>query len=338
MRHESVLVTGGAGYIGSHAVLALLDAGARPVVLDDLSTGFEESIPASVPFVRAATHDRAAVCAALREHRVTSVMHFAGKLLVPESVADPLAYYAANVQGSLSLLSACVEAGVRRFLFSSSASVYGEPSVVPIPETAPAAPLSPYGASKHMVERILADTAAACSIAVASLRYFNVAGADPAGRAGQRSRAATHLIKVACEVATGKRPVLEIFGTDYPTPDGTCVRDYVHVSDVASAHLAVLQQMSLGAGPLVLNCGGGRGHSVREVIRAVESVTGRRLPVRVSGRRAGDPARLVADSAALRQTLRWKPRFAELDPIVATALAWEGWRRRRTMTDPSMWR
>lgn len=320
---EPVLVTGGAGYIGSHAVLALQGAGARPVVLDDLSTGFAEAVPASVPLVIARTDDRGAVLATLREHHITSVMHFAARLVVPESVTDPLGYYTNNVSGTLSLLGAAVDAGVKRFVLSSSASVYGEPAVCPIPEGARLAPMSPYGASKVMTERILTDTAAAHGLAVAALRYFNVAGADPAGRAGQRSRAATHLIKVACEVAVGRRSHLDIFGADYPTRDGTCVRDYVHVSDVARAHIAVLRRLFEDETPMLLNCGYGAGHSVMEVVRAVEKVSGRRVPVQLRDRRPGDPAALVADATALRVATGWVPRYADLDIAVRTALAWE---------------
>jgi len=321
---EVVLVTGGAGYIGSHAVLALREAGIGCVVLDDLSTGSRAAVPPDVPFVQANIADAESVCRTMRDYGVTAVMHFAASLVVPESVTNPLLYYANNVTGSLALVRACVVTGVRRFVFSSTAAVYGEPDIVPIPETAPTRPLNPYGQSKLMVERVLRDAAAAHDLDVAILRYFNVAGADPVGRAGQRTRDATHLIKVACETALGRRPALHVFGTDYPTPDGTCIRDFIHVSDLADAHVLALRHLSRQPGVMLYNCGYGRGYSVREVIAAVERATARRLPIRFADRRPGDAAIVVADASALRADLGWMPRYADIDSIVETALAWEG--------------
>ncbi|ACJ01373.1 UDP-glucose 4-epimerase [Rhodospirillum centenum SW] len=318
-----MLVTGGAGYIGSHTVLALRDAGAEAVVLDDLSTGVREAVPAGVAFEPGSTLDREGLLRLLRRYGVTSVMHFAASLIVPDSVARPLAYYRNNVAGCLALAEACAEAGIGRLIFSSTAAVYGEPAAVPVAETAPALPLTPYGASKLMAERILADAAAAHGLDLAVLRYFNVAGADPRGRAGQRTRSATHLVKVAAEVAAGRRPVLEIYGTDYPTPDGTCVRDYIHVADLVEAHLLLLGHLRRDGGRHLVNVGYGRGFSVREVVRAVERAAGRPLPLREAGRRPGDAARLVADATLLRDRYGWRPSYDDIDTIVRSALDWE---------------
>jgi UDP-glucose 4-epimerase len=320
---DTVLVTGGAGYIGSHAVLALREAGLDCVVLDNLTTGFREAVPAEVPLVVGDIADRDLVARTCRTHAVTAILHFAASVVVPESVADPLKYYANNVGGSIGLFAGAVAGGVRRLVFSSTAAVYGEPETVPVAETAPLLPVNPYGASKLMVERILADTAAAHGLDYLILRYFNVAGADPLGRAGQRTRGATHLIKVACEVAAGRRPMLDIFGSDYPTADGTCIRDYIHVSDLADAHVLALRYLARGGTARVLNCGYGRGYSVREVADAVSRVIGRPLPTRLAGRRAGDPARIVAAADAIRTELGWTPRHADLDGIVHSAYRWE---------------
>jgi UDP-glucose 4-epimerase len=319
----AVLVTGGAGYIGSHVVLALRDGGRHVVVLDDLSTGVRQAVPADVPFVLGDVGDAALLSRTLREHGVGAVMHFAGSIVVPESVRDPLAYYRNNALKSLVLIEACVAQGVNRFVFSSTAAVYGIPDVVPVSEDAGTRPINPYGTSKLMTEWILRDTAVAHALRYAALRYFNVAGADPAARVGQSTPAATHLIKVACEAAVGIRPGLDVFGTDYPTPDGTCVRDYIHVSDLASAHLLALRHLEGGGESLTLNCGYGRGYSVKEVLGAVERACGNKLRTRLGPRRPGDPPCLVAAADRLRRTLDWRPRHDDLDTIVGTALAWE---------------
>ncbi|NYZ17534.1 UDP-glucose 4-epimerase GalE [Azospirillum sp. RWY-5-1] len=318
-----VLVTGGAGYIGSHAVLALRDAGIPAVVLDDLSTGRRAAVPADVPFVEGDAGDPALLAEVLERHPIGTVMHFAGSIVVPESVEKPLAYYANNTLASHALVEACLRAGVGRFVFSSTAAVYGIPGTLPVDEEAPTRPINPYGRSKLMTEWMLRDAAAAHGLKVVALRYFNVAGADPAGRAGQCSRAATHLIKVACEAAVGRRPGLLVFGDDYPTRDGTCVRDYVHVSDLADAHVAALRHLEGGGEGGVFNVGYGHGSTVREVVAAVERAAGAPLSVRIDGRRAGDPPELVAGIARITRTFGWRPRFDDLDTIVATALAWE---------------
>lgn len=324
MMMKTVLVTGGAGYIGSHVVLALRDAGRSVVVLDDLSTGNRHSVPADVPLIVGDAGDAGLVDMVLRTEAVGTVMHFAGSIIVPESVADPLKYYRNNTLVSHALIAASLAAGVRRFIFSSTAAIYGNPPAPLVTEEMPAAPASPYGWSKLMVERMLADLSAAHpDFHHVCLRYFNVAGADPAGRAGQTTARATHLIKLACEVMLGRRDRLTLFGTDYPTPDGTCIRDYIHVSDLADAHLLALEHLEGGGGDLSLNCGYGRGYSVRDVIGAINRVGGRSLPVVEAGRRPGDPAELIADSTRLRQLLGWQPRFDDLDLIVRHALDWE---------------
>jgi UDP-glucose 4-epimerase len=319
----TILVTGGAGYIGSHMVHDLVDAGERVVVLDNLSTGFRFLIPGMVPFVAGSTGDRALVTKTIHQHGVTAIIHFAASIVVPESVADPLAYYRNNTMNTCTLLDSAVEAGVKQFIFSSTAAVYGNPQHVPVREDAPTAPISPYGSSKLMSEIMLHDAGRAYGLRFVILRYFNVAGADPKQRTGQSTPAATHLIKVACEAALGKRPKMEIFGTDYPTPDGTCIRDYIHVSDLARAHSAALAYLRRGGESTTFNCGYGRGASVLEVIDAVKRVSRRDFPVEISGRRAGDPAALVADVARIRAALDWRPQFDNLDTIVSHALAWE---------------
>ena len=319
----TILVTGGAGYIGSHMVHDLVDAGERVVVLDNLSTGFRFLIPSAVPFIAGSTGDRQLVTKTIQQHGVTAIIHFAASIVVPESVADPLAYYRNNTMNTCALIECAVEAGVKQFIFSSTAAVYGNPDRVPVREDDPTPPISPYGSSKLMSEIMLHDAGRAYGLNFVVFRYFNVAGADPKQRTGQSTPAATHLIKVACEAALGKRPKMDIFGTDYPTPDGTCVRDYVHVSDLARAHSAALAYLRRGGESTTFNCGYGRGASVLEVINSVKRVGRRDFPVEISGRRAGDPASLVADVARIRSTLDWRPQFEDLDTIVSHALAWE---------------
>jgi len=320
---RTVLVTGGAGYIGSHVVLALRDAGRPVVVLDDLSTGRRAAVPGGVPLVEGDAGDRATVSRLLGEHGIGTVMHFAGSIVVPESVEKPLDYYRNNTAGSLALLDACVRAGVGRFIFSSTAAVYGMPERMPIDEETPTRPINPYGRSKLMTEWMLRDAAAAHGLRYVVLRYFNVAGADPAGRSGQCSRVATHLLKIAAQAATGQRAEIQVYGDDYATPDGTCVRDYIHVSDLASAHVAALVHLEKGGASETLNCGYGRGYSVHEVLDMVQTVLGRPLRSRTVGRRAGDPPELVAGVERIGRELDWTPRHADLRTIVATALDWE---------------
>ena len=324
MRKPPVLVTGGAGYIGSHAVLALRNAGWPVVVLDDLSTGFRRTVPEDVPFHLGDVGDEALLARIFADHGVGAVMHFAGSIVVPESVANPLKYYLNNTVKSRALIAACLAAGVRHLIFSSTAAVYGTPESSPVTEDAPLRPINPYGSSKAMTEAMLADTAAAHVFNYAALRYFNVAGADPQGRSGQSTADATHLIKVSVEAALGKRPFVAVYGTDYATSDGTGVRDYIHVADLAAAHVLALE--ALIAAPersFVLNCGYGRGFSVLEVLDAVDRVAGVRLNRRLEPRRPGDAAALVADNRRVLAELGWEPRHAELDTIVAHAIAWE---------------
>jgi UDP-glucose 4-epimerase len=324
MNKVPVLVTGGAGYIGSHAVLALKDAGWPVAVIDDLSTGAREVVPEDVAFYHGSIAERVLVDSVIDEQGIGAIMHFAGSIVVPESVEKPLDYYRNNTVASHSLVSAAVAAGVKHILFSSTAAVYGAPERVPISEGDPTLPINPYGASKLMTERMLADASAAYPLNYGALRYFNVAGADPDGRAGQIGKGSTHLIKIACEAAVGKRDHVSVFGTDYPTPDGTCIRDYIHVSDLAAAHVAALEKLI--AEPqqnLVLNCGYGRGLSVLEVLDAVDAANGTPLTRVMEGRRAGDPPMLVSANARILETLDWRPRFDDIDVIVRDALAWE---------------
>jgi UDP-glucose 4-epimerase len=319
----TVLVTGGAGYIGSHMVYELIDAGEPVVVLDNLSTGFRFLIPTSVPFFSGSTGDRALVNDIIARHGVTDIIHFAASIVVPESVSDPLGYYSNNTMNTCALLDVAVKAGIRHFIFSSTAAVYGTTDQTPVRESAPTIPISPYGTSKLMSEILLHDAARAHGLRFVCLRYFNVAGADPKMRTGQASPAATHLIKIACETAVGKRAKMQVFGTDYPTPDGTCIRDYIHVSDLVQAHMSSLAYLRSGGANTTLNCGYGRGASVIDVVNAVRRASGRDFPVEVSGRRPGDAPVLVANVDRIRAALPWRPRFQNLDTIVAHALAWE---------------
>jgi UDP-glucose 4-epimerase len=323
-RSVPVLVTGGAGYIGSHAVLALQDAGWPVAVIDNLSTGFEFAIPDGVPFYKGDIEDGALLARIFDEQGTRAVMHFAGSIIVPESVADPLKYYGNNTAKSRALLEACVSAGIPHFIFSSTAATYGIPESCPIREDAPKAPINPYGWSKLMTEQMLSDTAGAHSMNYCALRYFNVAGADPQARSGQSTAGATHLIKVAVEAALGKRESVSVFGTDYDTPDGTGVRDYIHVSDLADAHLLALQELIAQPDKsLTMNCGYGHGFSVLEVLDAVDKVTNMRIERVIEPRRAGDPDALVSDPGHLKATLPWKPRHADLEQIISHALSWE---------------
>ena len=319
----SILITGGAGYIGSHMVLCLLDAGEDVVIVDDLSTGFEKAVPPAARFYQGDVGDTGLLSRILGDHQIDAVLHFAGSVVVPESVADPLKYYLNNTVKSRALIEQSVRSNVSHFIFSSTAAVYGTPAETPVAEEAVPGPISPYGTSKLMTEWMLRDTAAAHGLRYAALRYFNVAGADPEGRAGQSTRNATHLIKIACQVAAGQRNHMEMFGEDFPTPDGTGIRDYIHVTDLAAAHLDTLRYLRTGGDSLVANAGYGHGFSVREVIAAVERAEGRPLDARAAPRRAGDPAELVADPSRLKDTIGWQPRFDDLDAIVGHALAWE---------------
>jgi len=318
----TVLITGGAGFIGGHTVLALLDRGEVPVVLDDLSTGVRTAVPHGVPLHVGDVGDAKLVSRLVQEHGIDAILHFAAKIVVPDSVADPLDYYLSNTVKTHALLQTAVRGNVRYFIFSSSAAVYGNPSSTPVAETADPAPLSPYGRSKLMSEQMLADAGAAYGLRYVALRYFNVAGADPQGRLGQSTPGATHLIKVAIETALGRRAHISIYGGDYPTPDGTCVRDYVHVSDLARAHLAALDHLRGGGGSQILNCGYGRGYSVREVVQAVRTVAGTDFEIRHAPRRAGDPATVVANSNRLVK-LGWKPEWDDLATMIKHAYEWE---------------
>jgi UDP-glucose 4-epimerase len=319
-----VLVTGGAGYIGSHAVLALLDAGWPVVVIDNLTTGFEWAVPQAATFVKGDIADQPLLARIIAEHGIGAIMHFAGSIVVPESVEKPLKYYENNTVKSRSLIESAVEGGVRHFIFSSTAATYGTPDEVPIRETSRTQPINPYGWSKLMTERMLADTAFAHPINYCALRYFNVAGADPRGRSGQSTAGATHLIKVAVEAAIGKRSHVSVFGTDYDTPDGTGIRDYIHVSDLAAAHVHALEKLiATPAESYVMNCGYSRGFSVLEVLDSVDRVTNMKIERKMEPRRAGDPGALVADNRKILATLPWRPARDDLDTIVADALAWE---------------
>lgn len=318
-----VLVTGGAGFIGSHMVLELLDVGEDVVVLDNLSTGFRWAVPDRAKFVEGDIGDHDLVSRLFLSNSIDAIIHFAGSIVVPESVADPLGYYLNNTCKSRSLIASTIEIKVPHFIFSSTAAVYGMPKENPVDEDAVLEPISPYGTSKLMTELMLRDTARAHDLRYVALRYFNVAGADPRGRSGQSTAHATHLIKVACETALGERPYLEVFGTDYPTPDGTGIRDYIHVTDLVRAHLDALRYLRAGGKSEVLNCGYGSGFSVRDVIGSVKRVSHSDFPVRMGPRREGDPAAIVAKADRIGRVLGWKPKLNDLDTIVGHALGWE---------------
>jgi UDP-glucose 4-epimerase len=317
------LVTGGAGYIGSHMIWKLLDEGEQVVALDDLSTGFAWAVPPGVRIVIGDVGDQALVRRILREYDVSAIVHFAASLIVPDSVMEPLQYYENNTMKSRALIECAIEAGVHHFIFSSTAAVYGSPERCPVDEDAPLLPESPYGSSKLMAEVILRDAAVAHGLTFSILRYFNVCGADPGLRAGEATHSSTHLIKVASETALGLRPQIDVFGTDYATPDGSCVRDYIHVTDLVDAHYLALQRLRGGGDNLVANCGYGSGYSVLEVIEAVKRAVGRDFAVRYAGRRAGDAVAIVANADRARRELGWQPRFDDLRTIVSHALAWE---------------
>ena len=319
----AVLVTGGAGYIGSHMVWRMLDQGEDVVVLDRLSTGFDWAVPAEAELIVGDIADQALVEETIARRGIDAIIHFAGSIVVPDSVADPLGYYLNNTVKSRALIESAVRCGVPHFIFSSTAAVYGTPETSPVAEGAALQPESPYGTSKLMTEIMLRDAAAAHDLAYTVLRYFNVAGADPGLRTGQSTKGATHLIKVAAEAATGKRAGMDVFGTDYPTPDGTCIRDYIHVSDLADAHAAALARLRAGGASITANCGYGKGYSVLEVIDAVKRVTGRDFEIRLGERRAGDAVSIVADPALAKAEFGWRPRFDDLDTIVSHAVRWE---------------
>jgi UDP-glucose 4-epimerase len=319
----AVLVTGGAGYIGSHMTHVLGDLGEKVVVLDNLVTGIRGLVSPAAIFVEGSVADRALVDAALREHKIESVIHFAGSIVVPESVADPVKYYQNNTAASCILIDACVRNGVKNFIFSSTAAVYGMPDQSIVEETQLLDPINPYGRSKLMTEWMLQDIARASDLKYVILRYFNVAGADPKGRTGQSTPKATHLIKRACQAALGRVDYLDIFGRDYPTHDGTGVRDYIHVMDLIGAHVLALQHLREGGEPSIFNVGYGRGFSVRDVISVAERVSGRTIPVRESPRRPGDPAMIVSNPARLRSRLNWKPAYDDLETIIRSAYEWE---------------
>ena len=332
----SILVTGGAGYIGSHMVYELVDAGETVVVLDNLTTGFHWAVPGEAKLVVGDIGDEALVNETVRRHNIEAIIHFAGSIVVPESVADPLGYYFNNTVKSRALIAAAVASGVTQFIFSSTAAVYGAPRQVPVPETAGLEPMSPYGSSKLMTEIMLRDTAIAHDFRYVALRYFNVAGADPRGRTGQSTKGATHLIKVACETALAKRAAMDVFGTDYATRDGTCIRDYIHVKDLARAHVSALGHLRGGGASEIFNCGYSHGFTVIEVIEAVKRVSGKDFAVRFAPRRPGDPPEIVADSTKIRGQLGWQPQHDDLDRIVRHALDWEDRLTRLKRNAPAM--
>jgi len=324
----TVLITGGAGYIGSHVALCLLDHDEEAIVLDDLSTGCKHLVPPRARFVRGDIADRELVTRTIQDHCIRAVIHLAARTIVPDSVAHPAEYYRINVAKTQTLLETVASAGVPHVIFSSSAAVYGNPAASPVPETAALQPISPYGRSKLMVEWMLEDMTRSDEMTAVALRYFNVAGADPLGRSGQVSAAGNQIVKTAVQAACGMRDGIDLYGDDYSTPDGTCIRDYVHVSDVAAAHLAVLRYMRRGGGGAVFNIGSGHGTSVWGIIEAVKRLSGCNFPVRIGPRRPGDPAAVVADTAAMRMMLRWRPAYDSLNEIVGDALSWE-----RRLTD-----
>ncbi|QUS39168.1 UDP-glucose 4-epimerase GalE [Tardiphaga alba] len=319
----TVLVTGGAGYIGSHMVHALVEAGESVVVIDNLSTGFSTYLPEGVPLFIGDVADENLVEGVINAHGIDAIIHFAGSVVVPESMRDPLAYYRNNTATSRNLLNAAVKCGVKRFIFSSTAAVYGNPDITPVAEEAPTRPLSPYGSSKLMTEIMLHDIAPAYGMEFVVLRYFNVAGADPQGRTGLATMGATHLLKIAVEAATGQRNKIDVYGTDYPTPDGSCIRDFIHVSDLVQAHRAALAYLREGGTSTTLNCGYGRGYSVLETIEAVRRASGRNFAVQYAPRRDGDIMTMIADTSRIRATLNWTPQYDDLETIARHALAWE---------------
>src|SRR4051794_9230337 len=319
----TVLVTGGAGYIGSHFVYAMTEAGESVVVVDNLSTGFANFVPGGGPLIVGDAGDESLIESTINDYHVESIVHFAGSVVVQDSMRDPLGYYRNNTMTTRSLLNAAVKSGVSRFIFSSTAAVYGNPDQVPVPETAPTRPLSPYGSSKLMTEIMLHDVATAHGMNYVVLRYFNVAGADPQARVGLATVGATHLLKIAVEAATGQRAKIDVFGTDYPTPDGSCIRDFIHVSDLAQAHRAALSYLRGGGASTTLNCGYGRGYSVLETNEAVRRASGRNFAVQTAARRPGDIMTMVADTSRIRSALDWTPRYDDLDTIASHALAWE---------------
>jgi UDP-glucose 4-epimerase len=319
----AVLVTGGAGYIGSHMVLELLERGEEVIVLDNLSTGFDWAVPEQTKLFVGETGNQSLVSAVIKAHNIESIIHFAASIVVPDSVSDPLSYYLNNTVNSRAMIEAAVKGGVKNIIFSSTAAVYGTPDSAMISESDRMNPESPYGMSKLMTEVMLRHASEAHGLKHVILRYFNVAGADSKLRTGQSSERATHLIKIAAEAVVGKREGMSVFGTDYATPDGTCMRDYIHVSDLAKAHSASLDYLRQGGANGTFNCGYGAGYSVLDVIKMVKKVSGKDFPVAISGRRAGDPASLVANNALIRKTLSWTPQHNDLEKIVSDALKWE---------------
>jgi len=322
-KKESVLLTGGAGYIGSHTALAMIENGADVYILDNLSTGSRDNVPKEASFYEGDIFDEALVKDILNDNQIGTVVHFAGSIIVPESVTDPLKYYDNNTSASCKLARTCIRNNVRRFIFSSTAAVYGAPNETAVTEETPTEPISPYGTSKLMTEWMLRDASRAYDFKYIALRYFNVAGADPKGRIGQTTPNATHLIKVAAQVTCGTREYMEIFGNDYDTPDGTCIRDFIHVSDLASAHVSAMEYLIEGGGSMILNCGYGKGTSVKEVLEAFETVSGQNLDIRMADRRSGDIACLIANSDKLKNVLNWQPQHDDLETIVRTTLDWE---------------
>ncbi|MDB5654914.1 MAG: UDP-galactose 4-epimerase [Tardiphaga sp.] len=319
----TVLVTGGAGYIGSHMVHALVEAGESVIVIDNLTTGFSQYLPDGVPLFIGDVADENLVEGVIAAHGIDAIIHFAGSVVVPESMRDPLSYYRNNTMATRNLLNVAVKTGVRRFIFSSTAAVYGNPDSTPVAEDAPTRPLSPYGSSKLMTEIMLHDIAPAYGMEFVVLRYFNVAGADPLGRTGLATLGATHLLKIAVEAATGQRTKVDVFGTDYPTPDGSCIRDFIHVSDLVQAHRAALEYLRRGGPSTTLNCGYGRGYSVLETIEAVRRASGRNFAVQYAPRRDGDIVTMIADTRRIQATLDWTPQYNDLETIARHALAWE---------------
>lgn len=331
----TILVTGGAGYIGAHMLLAIEAAGEKAVALDDLSTGISTLCPQSFPFEKADAGDKEAVAAIIDKYEIDEIIHFAGSILVSQSLSNPLDYYKNNTVNTLNLIETAIQCRIKRFIFSSTAAIYGTPERIPISETAPIKSLTPYGASMSMSERILDDAARAHGLPHVNLRYFNVAGADPQMRAGEIGKP-NHLIKVAAQIAVGTRKeALQIYGADYPTPDGTAIRDFVHVSDLADAHLSALSFLRDSGATATLNCGYGRGYSVYEVVDAVERVSGIKIPIELAPRRAGDSSQLIADSAAIRTTLDWRPRYDDIDFIIKTAIDWEKNLNEASNTEPT---